>query len=324
MELTNLATRPDKLMDTIDLIERCFQYSPQNSFQEDFFPLVEKRNLENCWILISEEDQVIAHSGCMIRKLAVGNADINVLLIGGVAVDESHRGKGYSSKILNHILKKYSDVALQILWSDKVQMYKKLGFFPCIDLYEVSKTSGVSSFYETTLAKLSDRELECIQQLYQNSNDFRLRRTLEDWRILADIKSSKLFIKASHQEITNYFFINKGQDLQGVIHEFAHLSDLDEMRTFGKIWSPTKLEDSINLFGCLARIGQHQQFKRAIRLLTNEKIEVFSIKENIGFKFQTDNYELDTEEFLQGVLGPNRFEELKDLSPIYISGLDSI
>jgi hypothetical protein len=48
------------------------------------------------------------------------------------------------------------------------------------------------------------------------------------------------------------------------------------------------------------------------------------MKQEVYFYFNDELLALKTEEFLQGVLGPAPFEELGDLKPIFISGLDSI
>ncbi len=324
MKLTNLATRPDKFIDTMELIERSFNYSEQNSFKEDFYPLVEKGNLENCWVLLSENDKVVAHSGCMRRNISILNKDIEILLIGGVAVDENHRGQGHSSTLLRHILEEHSDLAFQVLWSEKIEMYRKLGFIPCVGLYELSKTDSKSSFKKVCFEELSQSELKDIKKLYKQSKEHRLARSDNDWKNIASIKSTELFIKKNNEGIANYFFINKGQDLTGIIHEYGDLSDLNEMRAHGKVWSPVQKRESISLFGCLAKIGNETDFKEAIALLSDSRVEVESVGEEIKFKFQETTFSLGHEDFLQGILGPNRFEELADLPPIFISGLDSI
>ena len=49
-----------------------------------------------------------------------------------------------------------------------------------------------------------------------------------------------------------------------------------------------------------------------------------SMKQEVYFYFNDELLSLDTEEFLRGVIGPEVFEELGELKPIFVSGLDSI
>ena len=57
----------------------------------------------------------------------------------------------------------------------------------------------------------------------------------------------------------------------------------------------------------------------------NKLIEIHGINDEIvEFSFEKNSFALSHSEFLQGVFGPGQFEELNELSPLYISGLDSI
>ncbi|MCO4755663.1 MAG: GNAT family N-acetyltransferase [Bacteriovoracaceae bacterium] len=323
MKLTNLQARPDKYLDTMSLIERSFNYSDENSFAVDFYPLVNKSNWQNCWIIL-DDDKVIGHSGCVRRSFKVKDKLIDSIFIGAVAVDQNHRGQGLSTKLLNHILESYSDVAFHILWSEKLELYKKLGFLPCVELYEIDQKQNSTSFVKAMPAELSSDDLEDIKRLYQNSKEYRVLRTDKDWKDVFQIKSSSLYIKREQQKITNYFFINKGQDLSGVIHEYGHLEDLSEMRVNGKIWASQNIDASSALFGCLIKPGNLDKFKQALNYLTDSKIKLTSINDQVQFSFESTEFSLSIEEFMQGVLGPNRFEELSGCPPIFISGLDSI
>ncbi len=48
------------------------------------------------------------------------------------------------------------------------------------------------------------------------------------------------------------------------------------------------------------------------------------MKKEIFFEFQNETLALPIDEFLFGVFGPGYFEDLQDIKPIFISGLDSI
>ena len=73
--------------------------------------------------------------------------------------------------------------------------------------------------------------------------------------------------------------------------------------------------------------GDTKTFAQFIKAFSNELIAILDInpmKQEVYFYFNEELLALGTEEFLQGVLGPAPFEELGNLKPIFISGLDSI
>ena len=46
--------------------------------------------------------------------------------------------------------------------------------------------------------------------------------------------------------------------------------------------------------------------------------------DGVDFCFQDKEYYLPMDDFITGIFGPGQFEDLKDLKPIFICGLDSI
>ena len=72
--ITNLSASPEKKNETIALIEECFNYPTQYSFETDFYPLVNSKNAINNHILIDQHtNEVIAHVGVKKRLLNVGD-----------------------------------------------------------------------------------------------------------------------------------------------------------------------------------------------------------------------------------------------------------
>lgn len=315
MEVTNLYAHPDKYKDTIDLIERSFAYQSPNKFDVDFYPLVSKDNHSNCWIIL-DDNKVAAHSASINKEIKIKDKTHNIVFIGGVAVDQNHRGKGLSKTLLNKIFTEHTETSLFVLWSDKVDFYKKQNFYPAVELFEIPQIEGESSFKKVDWAN--------IENLYTNQNEYRISRNKNDWEEIKKITSTDMYIKESDGKIVNYFFMNKGQDLTGVIHEYGNLEDMSEILTHGKLWSSTPAPNAQALFGSLIKIGNQHNFKELILGLTNYKIHISSIGELISFSFDSKEFELSMEEFIQGVFGPGRFEELSTQPKLFISGLDSI
>jgi predicted N-acetyltransferase YhbS len=332
MKISNLKTVPHLYPATLKLIEESFHYQTDFSFAVDFAPLTTTGNWENCWI-IHDEDRVFAHIGVCKRKLH----SIPIAMMGGIAVAKEHRGKGYFQKLIQDVLAEYlNDVACFILWSDQEKLYQKYGFHLCGTQMELSQQNEIKGFECTRYSQLLPREQQQIKNLYQTSFQetyYTLERNDSDWDNIKDITSAQLFLQRKNGDITGYFFKDKGQDLTQIIYEYGSHEPLStflpQIASYGKVWGACKLE---------LNQQQHYQFAMAcadiklftllITKLTAGKFiikDVNIIKQEVYFFYNEELLALEMEEFLRGVIGPGRFEELgEDIKPLFISGLDSI
>jgi predicted N-acetyltransferase YhbS len=328
MNYTTLLEKPEFFEETLKLIEGSFDYSQENSFLIDFNPLMRKENHENCHLLIKDE-KVIGHIGVFKKKIKLKDKTFTISMYGGIAIAEEYRGQGLLTTFFNNVIAQYNEEScFHMLWSDQLEMYERFGFYPCIDQYEYD--SSLEDAFEYTPYKLNSLGSEDISQLkfiYDSQPEIRFLRTLTDWEQLKEISSSDLYIKRdSNKKIQNYFFMNKGEDLSGVIIEVGDFNDFDEIINYGVLWSPhTFEEESESLYASMIKKGSIDRFIDFIQAYTEDIIQVISIKDDeVHFNFEGNNLVLDFSTFLTGVLGPNSFEELNHLSPFYISGLDSI
>src|SRR5690606_33879799 len=106
MKFTNLSNEPDKYSDTIKLIEKSFNYQSPNSFAVDFYPLMSPTNRRNCHIII-DNDSVIGHIGVMEKQFSISTQSFSILMMGGIAIDEAHRGLGLYKKLMQYVLSTY-------------------------------------------------------------------------------------------------------------------------------------------------------------------------------------------------------------------------
>lgn len=327
LKISNLAKNPELREQSIKLIESAFGYDSKNSFAIDFYPLVCNENNHNCYIII-ESNTVIAHIGVLPKKLQLGSNIIDINFYGGIAVAEQARGKGIFQTLFNHVVDKYDNCHLHLLWSDKIKMYKKFFFYPAISQYEFSHQGNASKEYiKTHIELLSSEEKKQIQLLYQNDSNNNILRTEDDWQRISRITSADFYIKKHNEKIIDYFVMNKGADLKGVIHEHYQLDEkkLNLLRGHGKVWSskPIGNVSSTLLYASLVRIGK--KFNEFVKALTQDQIHIIKYSnEGVDFCFQSKDYFMPTEEFIVGLLGPGSFEELNNLASIYICGLDSI
>lgn len=319
MKLTNLETDPDYYEDTISLIESAFGYKEDHSYDVDFYPLMSKSNWPNNYVVI-DKDEVVAHTGVLKKKISL-TKEHHLAFIGGVAVREDYRGQGLASKLLNHALKEHSSTALHVLWSEKTELYEKFGFWPCVELYSCPKTEGYSQFKKIVPTEAEWKELE---RLYNSSNEVRVKRESNDWDQIKKIKSADVYTKEKSGSIENYFVMNKGMDLNGIVHEYGSLDDAKEIMTHGNLWASKNVESSTPLFGSLIKIGELNAFKSFVSEFTKGALEIEAIVQEVRFKFKGELYSLTQEEFLQGIFGPGRLEELGEIPKLFISGMDSV
>jgi predicted N-acetyltransferase YhbS len=331
MTITTLKAAPYLYSATISLIEKSFHYQKPHAFAVDFAPLIDESNWHNCFIK-TENEKVVAHIGVSERNLL----NTPIAMLGGIAVDEARRGEGFFQELMQDVIaEKRSDVACFILWSDQEKLYKKFGFHLCGSQYEISQTKGKDFFSKTKLSELNQVQLSEIQNLYRESF-LKLyispERSQQEWELLAKISSADLYLKTKDSHICSYFFMNKGQDLQGVIYEYGTKEEfsalIEEMKPYGKIWTGTPTQDESEAqYQFFLAPADTKLFARLIEAYTQQKMKIEDVnplKQEVYFHFNDELLALETEEFLRGVYGPAPFEELGDMKPIFISGLVSI
>lgn len=327
MNYTTLEKNAEYLDETLKIIEKSFNYSSDNSFYIDFNPLMRKDNQKHCHLLI-ESGKVIGHIGALRKKIKVSDKEFVVTMYGGIAIKKEYRGRGLFRNFFDHVLSKYSSTCMHMLWSDQLEMYEKFGFYPCIDQYEYdSNLNDAFEYSPNKLSDLNDHDLTSLKAIYDAQPEIRFSRSLTQWKELQEITSSDLYLKRNKENIIeNYFFMNKGEDLNGVIIEVGDFNDFDEVNNYGVVWSPHIFEEnSESLYATTIRPGDHDTFKKFIETYTQSIITNIKINnKNVSFNFEGNSLELNFSDFITGILGPNSFEELSDLSPLYISGLDSI
>lgn len=322
MKLTNLSARTDKYQDTIKLIESEFGYSENNSFETDFYPLIKEENRDNLFILLNDDDEVVAHTGILNKAFKLGAKTFKCNFIGGVVVRSDYQGKGLSRQLMEHVKDICNKGAFSLLWSDKTDYYRKFDFYPCIQQNQYEQTACHNSYSQV---QLNDHLIDSIKDLYNNPLEYRPIRNDQDWKDIQKITSLNVYIKGSKSTPENYFFINKGQDLSGIIHEYGNFDE--EMLNYGNIWSPIETDNlsPTYQYATLLRIDNINRFKEFVLSYSQNLIKLNEIDQyQASFQFGADVYDQKIEDFLTGLLGPSRYDELNDLKNIFIPGVDSI
>ncbi|OIQ18538.1 MAG: hypothetical protein BM556_09795 [Bacteriovorax sp. MedPE-SWde] len=337
---TTLAEKPELYNETLSLIEASFNYPPGHSFENDFYSLLDPSNHKHNHILI-DGDTVVAHIGINLREFYKGETTTLVALIGGVAVSQEHRGKGHFKELFNYVLQRYSKkCSFFILWSDKAALYRKYEFYEFGSVIQLGAKEENEDYFNTIgfkkykLKDLSESDIKNLHKLYKhNHNDYITpKRSPRNWDTLSNIKTTDIYIERNGNEITNYFFINKGFDLTGVIHECSFFNDQDMLKKFSeyKVWLPEKhlsyMTSVQSLYIGILKIGNLELFKKFISGIFSNDLIINDIESSkIFFSFKDENFTLSTDEFLAFIFGPTPAQEFAPYGNwFFIPGLDSI
>ena len=337
---TTLKESPHKYQETLKLIEKSLEYTPPYKFENDFYPLISASNHQHNYLIIKDKS-VIAHIGLNIRLLKKENLFLRVGLIGGIAIKQSYRKQGIFKSLFNSIIDKYKDeVGCFLLWSNESKLYEKFGFYEFGSITQTGKKNLKETdaekfdFKKVTLSKLSIQDQNTIKDLY--SNQFKkyisIQRSDHDWEAIKKITSADLYIKKYNEKIMDYFFINKGFDLSGIIHEISFSENKKLIRHFSpyKLWIPQKSQpffpSSSSLFLGFLKISNKSLFSNFIQAICNNDILITKIQNTVvSFNFQNNQFDLKEKEFISMIFGPTTPPEfLKYSNYFFLSGLDSI
>jgi predicted N-acetyltransferase YhbS len=330
LKITTLSEQPDLIDQATGLIETQLGYSFDNSFAVDFYPLFNEKNWENCFVLV-DNDKVVAHLGVKFTSIVVQDAHFPLAFLGGICVATEQQGRGHLRVLLNYVIEQFeSTVALFCLWSELDQLYQKFDFHEAGNIYQLngqrnpSELKGLPPSQLTTLQKVQMKHLRSLLQ----ERIHLLHRTDQDWEDIFKVESSRFVIADDF-----YLVYNKGQDLDGIIHEFAHSNPEEFSKAFSgfQLWTPCPHDLSAvghSLYLGHFRIGAHSHFSPLIAQLTNKKIEILaSNHKEVEFALAEKEIrtKISSRDFLQGCLGPHYIRELNLLQkPIFISGLESV
>jgi hypothetical protein len=345
MEYSNLKLSPHLVQNTLDLIESSLGYIKPNSFCQDFYPIFNPQHFHHNHLLLSDSKTVLAHIAVKTTSLNIDKNNYPLIMLGGIAVDPKHRGQGLYKKLMNLVLEKYhKEFCFALLWSDLDELYRPFQFYQVFPQYQLNQVHLPENnmpnikLEKSKLINLIHGDKIQIQKLYQESfskNHFTISRDKNHWNDLEQINSADLFILRNDQGIIkNYFLQNKGQDLQNIIYEYGTIDDLNnwilQIRQFGDIWTSylpkeIKQNEYQTLTGAHCKILNESLFANFLKQYTKNAISQFQLSgDKVKFHFDGLQLEENKESFLQGILGPSFYQDLKISKPIFISGLDSI
>lgn len=232
MIFSNLKKNPEYKDEFLKLVESSFGYSKEFKFAEDFYPLVNYSNHNNCYFLMDNK-KLIATCAYMYKEVCAEN-NHTVALMGAIAVDSQLRGKGMGTHVVQSTIDTLNPVAWVGLWSEKEDFFSKFGFrrygkLTYLPRGEMYKNYSDCSIQEFSISKLLPEHFSLWKKYYDElRNNFCIvKRDDESWEKLYEIKSAKFIILKNNNQIVGYAIANKGMDLTNIVHEFYAPIDLE-------------------------------------------------------------------------------------------------
>jgi hypothetical protein len=189
--------------------------------------------------------------------------------------------------------------------------------------------SAEKSHKAILLKDATAKDKERIASLYRtevNQNYFSPLRDEADWDDFALITSAELILMKE-----GYAFRGKGMDLQGVIHDFAHLKGvtgvLSDLGNAGVVWAARNESCEDHVLQELQQVGlwrpnTHPMALKKISHLMGSEVNYRDhayIVERKGHSIK-----LNAEELLDEIFNFGKHGIKKDSVNVYIGGLDSI
>lgn len=342
LKITTLKEHSGLFNKVTHLVEESFEYKSPNKVEIDFANLFDSDNFNNNYLLINEDKYTVhGHIGFRKRSLCLGDYTVPLSIVGGISISKEYRGKGKLRELFEKVIEQCEqDSTFLFLWSDKSNLYQKFHFS---EVGIVAQT-GNKEFQEEKLenwekAKLNDLttiEIEELKDLYDSHCESicMIERDDQDWENLKKITSADFYFHRNTKNVIDmYFVMNKGQDLNGVIHEFGFKESckkefLTLLSNF-KLWLPETIAPNNShqyIYSAMIRIGNFDKFKDFVQNWSNGDINIVEGDLEITkFEFNGDEFEIETEKLLQYIWGPEKIKEFADyFKPLYISGLDSL
>lgn len=207
----------------VDFLNGQLRPDSQWSIAQEYPTALTTSNLHNMRI-ITDHERILSHAVLKPMIVKTPHVVLKVGAIGSVVTDETCRGQGLSTRILNSCLeeavRQNCDVA--VLWTEIHDFYRRIGF----ELAGFEQTFFIENHLEVSGAKLTFRttnqvDPEAIYRLMQK-HTVMTHRSLDDVRRFLQIPNSTLYTAWSLDGRLEAFAVEgKGADLRDYVHEWS-------------------------------------------------------------------------------------------------------
>ncbi|MBJ02692.1 MAG: hypothetical protein CMK00_07470 [Planctomycetes bacterium] len=207
--------------DALDLFARVF--GAQRSFREEY-PLLFDTDDDEALVWAEDGGVTLSACGIQTRELVVPGERLTVGLIGSVATDPMARGQGLAGQVLSHaeqVLRRRGCL-VSLLWADDPAVYEGRGYRLVGRETDFVIDPGRRSLLPLArgMRVAEAKDATDIHGLYQR-HPARVDRSTGETRALLAAPGMVVLVRGAPGAVTAYLCLGRGDDLQGVIHEWG-------------------------------------------------------------------------------------------------------
>ena len=191
---------------------------------EPEYPLVFREGFPGRVLALCEEGEVRSACGLLVRDLVAGGVRVRAGLIGSVATDPEHRGRGHATRLLQQAEAAliHDGCALALLWADDPSFYAGRGWrqVGCeLDfVLEPDLARALPAPHGARAAAGDDSG--ALHRLYLNHAE-RAERSPEETRALLAGPAMETLVLQHGGRIEAYTCMGRGEDLARTVHEWG-------------------------------------------------------------------------------------------------------
>ena len=334
----------------VDFLDAHLRQNNNWTIASEYPTALSTSNIHNMSI-ITEDEKIISHAVLKTLIVKTPYAVFKVGAIGSVVTDPHYRQQGYSRSNINKCLElaAQQECDLAILWTDKFDFYRKMGFeLAGYDFSFAFDQKGEVKNKNWRFLHGVNIDPSALSKLY-SQHTVQVVRTIDDFRQYLKIPNSNLYtVWDQNNQLLAYAAEGKGADLTNYVHEWGGNVDA-LMDLFQYIRNHKNSEITImtplhsqNLRNRLSQVSpQHQGYlgmlkiinmegllgkvKKAFRAEGHDKIVFEKQGSSYVFGFGADLYTLEKEsDLVQLLFGPLNINQFDFVSPDTKSKLSTL
>ena len=189
------------------------------------YPLVFGSVASGNVVALHEDGRVRSACAVLTRELAVAGHDLAVGLIGSVATDAEHRGRGLATRVLDAAETTLRDAGclLALLWADEPEFYARRGYAEVGREVVVLLAPELADLLPSAsrVRELdAARDADAVHSLYMRHRR-RVRRSARETAASIAAPGVRTFVAECHGRVVAYACEGRGKDLAGVVHEWG-------------------------------------------------------------------------------------------------------
>lgn len=190
------------------------------------YPLVFADGCPGDFVTVLEDGELRAACAVLVRDLLVAGESLRVGLIGSVATEPAHRGRGFGGRLLEAAERRLAEEGClaAFLWADEAAFYTRRGWREagCETVHALCDDGApeLPAPGAAVVRAAAGDDAAALQRLYC-THAARVDRTLEETcALLAGPEIVTLVLERGH-DIDAYACLGRGADLARCVHEWA-------------------------------------------------------------------------------------------------------